>query len=162
MSIRLYFLLIGIVFFIGIDGKPSSTGKISERVNYLLNITEVENKFNNVLNAFVTSDPSLSMYKSQIMSFINKFLSFQLLRPDIVEVYSDVYTLAEINAMIKFYSSSIGKKIIEKENKVEVRLTQLVKNQLQKQMPQVIAWFQQEMNKDYSKGQVKKAIQSIL
>lgn len=162
MSIRTYFLLIGIVFFIGIDGKPSSTGKISERVNYLLNITEVENKFNNVLNAFVTSDPSLSMYKSQIMSFINKFLSFQLLRPDIVEVYSDVYTLAEINAMIKFYSSSIGKKIIEKENKVEVRLTQLVKNQLQKQMPQVIAWFQQEMNKDYSKGQVKKAIQSIL
>jgi len=162
MSIRIYFLLIGIVFFIGIKGKPLSTGKISERVNYLLNITEVEKKFNNVLNAFVTSDPSLSIYKSQIMSFINKFLSFQLLRPDIVEVYSDIYTLAEINAMIKFYSSSIGKKIIEKETKVEVRLTQLVKNQLQKQMPQVIAWFQQEMNKDYSKGQVNKVIQSIL
>jgi hypothetical protein len=162
MSIRIYFLLIGIVFFIGIEGKPLSTGKISERVNYLLNITEVEKKFNNVLDAYLTSDPSMSIYKSQIMAFINKFLSFQLLRPHIVEIYSDVYTLAEINAMIKFYSTPIGKKLVEKEAKAEIRLTQLVRNQLQKQMPQVIAWFQEEMNKDYSKSQVNKAIQSIL
>jgi hypothetical protein len=158
MSIRLYFLLIVIIFTIQIHGKPLSTGTLSARINHLLNITESEKKFNNVLNAYITSDPNLSLYKSEIMSFINKFFSFQSLRPHIVEIYRDLYTLAEINGLIKFYSSPLGKQLIEKENQAEIRLTQLIKNRLQKQMPQMMLWFQEELNKNYSKNQT---IQSI-
>jgi hypothetical protein len=159
MSVRLYFLLIGIVFFIGIEGKPVSTGKIDERINYLLNITGMEKKYNSVLYAYMNSDPSLSLYKTELTSFINKFLSFKSLRPHIVEIYRDVYTLSDINGMIKYYSSPLGQKLIEKEGKIEIRLAQLIKNQLQKQMPQIMAWFQEALNKDYSKIQSNQAIQ---
>lgn len=84
------------------------------------------------------------------MSFVKKFLSFDILRPHIIEVYNDLYTLSDINGLIKFYSSSLGKKLIEKESQAEVRLTQLVKNELEKQMPQIISWFQQALNRNNS------------
>jgi hypothetical protein len=158
MSIRLYFLLICITFFIGIKGKLAPNGKLSQRINYLLNLTESEKKFNSVLEAYITNDPSLSIYKTEIMSFVNKFLSFQSLRSHIVQIYHDLYTLSEINGLIKFYSSSLGKKLIENEIKAEIRLTQLIKNQLQKQMPQIISWFQQALSENYSNNQT---IQSI-
>ena len=163
MSIqRLSFFLILLVFVIGINSKPlASSGRLTQRINHLLNITESEKKFNNVLDAYVTSDPNLSLFKTEVLSFINKFLSFQSLRPHIVEIYRDLYTVSDINGMIKFYSSPLGKKLIEKEGKAEVRLTQLIKQQLEKQMPQIITWFQQALNKDYSTAQINQAIQSI-
>jgi hypothetical protein len=161
MSIRWYLFLLGILVFITIEGKLPANSKLSERINYLLNITETEKKFRNVLEAYITSDPNLSSFKSQVMSFINKFLSFKSLRPHIVEIYHDLYTLSDINGLIKFYSSSLGKKLIEKESKAEVRITQLIKTQLEKQMPQMMSWFQQELNRVYSKDQLNQTIQSI-
>jgi uncharacterized alpha/beta hydrolase family protein len=152
---------LGILFFVTIEGKSPAHGKLSQRINHLLNITEAEKKFNNVLEAYITSDPNLSSFKSQVMSFINKFLSFKSLRPHIVEIYRDLYTLSDIDGLIKFYSSVLGKKLIEKESKAEIRLTQLIKTQLEKQMPQIISWFQQELSRAYSTEQLNRTIQSV-
>ena len=161
MSVRLYLVIVGIILFVGIEGKPVISGKLSERINYLLNITEAERKFNSVLDAFVTSDPSLSLYKTQVLAFINKFVSFKSLRPHIVQIYGELYTLADINGIIKFYSSPLGKKMIDKEGKAEVRLVELVKTQLDKQMPQIASWFQQQLSADAANDRVNKPIKSI-
>lgn len=163
MSIRLSVFLIFAVYAFGINCKPlSSSNKLTQRINHLLNITEAEKKFNNVLNAYVTSDPNLSLYKTEIMGFVNQFLSYQSLRPHIVEIYRDLYTLADINGMIKFYTSPLGKKIVEKEGQAETRLTQLIKTQLQKQMPQIVTWFQEKLNTDYSKNQLQGTVKSVI
>ncbi len=119
--------------------KSPSTGKLSQRINHLLNITEFEKKFNDILEAFIMSDPNLFIYKSEIMSFINKFLSFKILRPHIVKIYRDLYTLSDTNGLIKFYSSPLEKKLLEKESQAQARVSQLVKNKLYEQMPQIIA-----------------------
>ncbi len=143
MSNRLYFLLLLTMFSIGIEGKALPKGRLSQRINHLLNITETEKKFNNVLETYITSDSTLSIYKSEIMTFIDKFLSFKSLRPHIVEIYRDLYTLSDIDGLIKFYASSLGKKLLEKETQAAIRLSQLIKTKLQEQMPQITSWFQQ-------------------
>lgn len=136
--------------FLLIQTKPISNSKLTSRINHLLNLTKAEEKFHNVLNAYITNDPNLSLFQGEVMSFVKKFLSFDILRPHIVEVYNDLYTLSDINGLIKFYSSPLGKKLIEKESQAEVRLAQLVKSQLEKQMPQIISWFQAALNRNSS------------
>jgi hypothetical protein len=131
------------MFLIGIEGKSLPKGRLSQRINHLLNITETEKKFNHVLETYITSDSTLSIYKSEIMTFIDKFLSFKSLRPHIVEIYRDLYTLSDIDGLIKFYASSLGKKLLEKETQAAIRLSQLIKTKLQEQMPQITSWFQQ-------------------
>jgi hypothetical protein len=159
MSIHWYILLLSILFFVRIESKSPANSKVSERINHLLNITEAEKKFKSVLEAYITNDPNLSSIKSQVMSFINKFLSFKSLRPHIVEIYRDLYTLSDINGLIKFYSTALGKRLIEKESKAEIRLTELIKSQLEKQMPQIISWFQQELTRAYSIDQLNQTLQ---
>jgi hypothetical protein len=52
--------------------------------------------------------------------------------------------------LIKFYSSPSGKKLLEKESQAQTHVSQLVKNKLHEQMPQIIAWFQQVLNSKLS------------
>ncbi|CAF0821737.1 unnamed protein product [Rotaria sordida] len=156
MSIRLYILVIVIGFLAEIEGKPTLNGKLASRVNVLLNITEAEKIYNNVLETNIISDPILSNYKSEIKSFVNKFFSFESLRPHIIEIYRDLYTLSDINGMIKFYSSPLGKKLLEKEPQAEIRLTQLIQNRLQENMPQIISWVQEKFFKNLPYDQDKK------
>ncbi|UJR10894.1 hypothetical protein I4U23_015082 [Adineta vaga] len=150
MSNRLYFVLLIVIFSIGIDCKSPTKGKITQRIHHLLNITESEKKFNDVLESHIASDPTLAAYKSEILKFINTFLSFQSLRPHIVEIYRDLYTTSDINGLIKFYSSPLGKKFLEKETQTELRLTALVEKKLQEQMPQIMSWFQQKFYESLS------------
>ncbi|CAF1417528.1 unnamed protein product, partial [Adineta steineri] len=56
MSIRLYCLIVIVVSFTSIEGKPVVDPKLTQRINRLLNITEAEKKFNTVLDAYITSD----------------------------------------------------------------------------------------------------------
>ncbi|CAF0975353.1 unnamed protein product [Rotaria sordida] len=156
MSIRLYILVIVIGFLAEIEGKPTLNGKLANRINVLLNITEAEKIYNNVLETNIISDPILSNYKSEITSFVNKFFSFESLRPHIIEIYRDLYTLSDINGMIKFYSSPLGKKLLEKEPQAEIRLTQLIQNRLQENMPQIISWVQEKFFKNLPYDQDKK------
>ncbi|CAF1612500.1 unnamed protein product [Rotaria sp. Silwood1] len=162
MSIRLYFLVIVVIIFsIGIEGKSSINGKLASRINYLLNITEAEKTYQNVLETNINSDPVLSMYKSDIMSFINKFFSFQSLRPDIIEIYRDLFTLSDINGLIKFYSSPLGKKLLEKEPQAETRLGQLIQKRVQENMPQIISWVQQKFFKNLPNNQINQEIPAL-
>ncbi|CAF0939937.1 unnamed protein product [Rotaria sordida] len=161
MSIRLYILVIVIGFLAEIEGKPTLNGKLANRINVLLNITEAEKIYNNVLETNIISDPILSNYKSEIKSFVNKFFSFESLRPHIIEIYRDLYTLSDINGMIKFYSSPLGKKLLEKEPQAEIRLTQLIQNRLQENMPQIISWVQEKFFKNLPYDQDKKETRLI-
>jgi hypothetical protein len=161
MSVRLYLVIVGIILLVGIEGKPVISEELTERINHLLDITQAEKKLNSLIDAFVTDDPTLSLYKTQILSFINKSVSFKSLRPHIVETYGELYTLSDINEMIKFYSTPLGKIIIDNADKGEVRLAQLVKTQLGKEVPQITSWIQQQLSADVSNDQVKEAIKSI-
>lgn len=151
MSFRLSFLLILIVFAVDIQCKPvPSSDKLTARINHLIDITESEKKFNTILNDFIGVDPNLALFKDDLLEFINKHLTFQSLRPLVVDIYREVYTLPEINGMIKFYSSPIGKKINEKEGKAAVLISQAVRERIQKLMPQITAWFQEKLTKGIS------------
>ncbi|CAF4925993.1 unnamed protein product, partial [Rotaria sp. Silwood2] len=152
---------IAISFLIKIEGKYSLNGKLSSRINHLLNVTESEKKYENVLETILNSDPIVSIYKSEIILFINKFFSFQSLRPYIIEIYRDLNTLSDINGVIKFYSSPLGKKLLEKESQAEIHLNQLIQKRVQENMPQIISWIQQKFLKNLPNNQINQEISAV-
>ncbi|CAF4746575.1 unnamed protein product, partial [Rotaria sp. Silwood2] len=102
-----------------------------------------------------------SIYKSEIILFINKFFSFQSLRPYIIEIYRDLNTLSDINGVIKFYSSPLGKKLLEKESQAEIHLNQLIQKRVQENMPQIISWIQQKFLKNLPNNQINQEISAV-
>ncbi len=72
MSVRLYCLVILMVFLIKIEGKPQTTGKLTQRINHFLNITSFEKDYKNMLQTFIGTDTTFKNHKKETMLFFNK------------------------------------------------------------------------------------------
>jgi hypothetical protein len=98
------------------------------------------------LETYVDNDATLDIHKNEAMLFLKKFFPFESLRPEIVQLYSEFYTLPEVNGLIEFYSSPLGKKHLATQTKTEDRVTELVEEKMVKMMPQITAWFKETFN----------------
>jgi hypothetical protein len=143
MSIRLYFVIIGVVFFIGIEGKPVINAKLNQRINHLFNITDAEKEYYEGLQEGIDKIAVLNNHKNETLVFLKKLVPFQSIRPVLIEIYAEYYTLPEINGLIKFYSSPLGKKVNAFESKVEHRIDEFVETKIAELQPQITAWFQE-------------------
>lgn len=63
--------------------------------------------------------------------------------------------------MIKFYSSKLGKKLLEKEIQAGMHITLLMIQKFQEQMPQIISWFQQLYLTNLSNNEFNETVQTI-
>ena len=58
--------------------------------------------------------PILDKYNKKMFSLVNKEMSWGKLQNDYIDIYARVFTEEEISAINNFYSSSAGKKMVEK------------------------------------------------
>ncbi|CAF1555487.1 unnamed protein product [Adineta ricciae] len=131
----------GVALWMAIDGKPIQQPKLTQRIDILLHLMKAEDSFNEAVKIAIDKIPSVSTDKSQVSTLMEKFFSYKSLRPRFVELFSKIYTLQEINAMIRFYSTPAGKSIISKEKKLLEGVIEIVQTQFAVQMPQIIAWL---------------------
>ncbi|UJR17416.1 hypothetical protein I4U23_004311 [Adineta vaga] len=144
MFIRLYLITMGIALFMATDGKPIQNQRLTQRINTLLDLIKVEKSFEEIPKMMVNYFPSMATEKSLILTAIEKFFSFKSLRPQIVELYREVYTPSEINAMIKFYSTPLGKSVADKDIKLEEGFNRILEKRFKEQQPQIEAWFSEQ------------------
>jgi len=160
MSIRISFFLIGILFFVGIESNTLSTENFDDRVNYLLDLIEPFENFNDTLTEIIANDSVLSTHKSEVMQFFNTFLSYRSLRSHIIEIYRDFYTLSDINGMIEFYSSPTGKKLLQTADQFKNRVIQLARDLLNEQKSQITVWFKKIFNDTISEDDFNQTLYS--
>ena len=68
----------------------------------------------------VQQNPSLAPYQAQMKTFLNKYMSWASLKDDMAKVYMAEFTEAELNDLIKFYQTPLGKKTVEKMPSLDV------------------------------------------
>lgn len=75
------------------------------------------------------SDSKMPAFKKEVQAEIDKFKDQQ------ADAYMKVYSKDEIDAMLKFYTSPMGKKIQAKQGKITAETAQLQQDFQQKIMP---------------------------
>jgi hypothetical protein len=58
--------------------------------------------------------PTLAPYKKIMLQFLQKYMSFESLREELVSIYVEEFTERELNEIVAFYSTPTGRKTIEK------------------------------------------------
>jgi len=138
--------MITIFFLITIEGKTQTTDKFVKRINHFLKITNVEKEYKDALQTHIKNDATLKHYENETMLFFNKFFTYKSIHPQIVQLYSEFYTLSDINGLIKFYSTPLGKKHAALESKLEKRFDELLEEKLNSMIPQMTTWFKENLN----------------
>ena len=84
----------------------------------------------------------------KIMDLMRKELSWEKLRPEFEKLYAETYSLEELNGLIKFYESPVGKKFIQKQPEMQRKSMLMMQQLIMKIMPKIQALtrqMQQEM-----------------
>ena len=94
-------------------------------------------------------DQELAIKNQQkIMDLMQKELSWENIRPEFEKLYSETYSAEELNGLIKFYESPVGKKFIQKQPEMQKKSMLMMQKLIMKIMPKIqvlTKQMQQEM-----------------
>ena len=104
----------------------------------------MEQSMSQMLDIQLQQNPALAPYKGVMMEFLNKNMSYESLKPDLVKMYSEEFTSSELREINAFYSTDVGKKSIEKMPKLMMQGGQLGATRVQENINDLQAMIQAE------------------
>jgi hypothetical protein len=79
-----------------------------------LNMREMMDKgIQQVLEMQIRQQPAIAPYRQTMLEFLQKYMSWDTLEGDLVKLYTDTFTEDEINQLIAFYDTPVGKKAVK-------------------------------------------------
>ena len=81
--------------------------------------------------------------QNKIMDLMKKELSWENLKPEFEKLYAETYSAEELNGLLKFYQSPLGKKFIEKQPEMQRNTMLMVQQMMMRVMPKVQALTRQ-------------------
>ena len=67
-----------------------------------------------MLDAQIKQRPDLAPYRNVIKTFFERYMSYDVLKPDIISLYEAEFTAKELKEVRRFYQTSAGRKVIQK------------------------------------------------
>ena len=104
----------------------------------------MEQSMSQMLDIQLQQNPALAPYKGVMMEFLNKNMSYESLKPDLVKMYSEEFTSSELREINAFYSTNVGKKSIEKMPKLMMQGGPLGATRVQENINDLQAMIQAE------------------
>lgn len=73
----------------------------------------LEQSMEQMLDVQINNNPSLAPFRSVMLTFFKKYMSYESLKPDIIRIYADAFTAQELKDIRDFYGSKTGQKAIK-------------------------------------------------
>jgi hypothetical protein len=105
--------------------------------------TVLENSIDQMLEIQMKQNPVLVPYKQVMKKFFSKYMSYQSLKPDLVQIYAETFTKKELDEITAFYSTPTGQKAIAKIPELISKGAQLGAKRVNDHLPEL-----QQMIKD--------------
>jgi len=93
---------------------------------------------------------NMEEFNRSMMELVSRELSWENLKVPFINIYAESFTTEELDAMIKFYESPIGKKLLDKQPELQQKAMQLVQSIMMRLMPEM-----EKMAKEFAEKQKK-------
>lgn len=88
--------------------------KTAEELLSIVGIEQnLEKSIDQMLAVQLQQNPAMEPYKEIMRKYLNKYMSYETLKPDLVAIYAETFTTSELNELVAFYKSKTGRKVIE-------------------------------------------------
>lgn len=93
---------------------PSAESE-AEKLFNMIGMAEVfDQTINQMLDIEIQQNPSLEPFRNVMIEFFHKHMSYEVLKPDLLKLYTETFTAEELEEITVFYSTSTGQKTIQK------------------------------------------------
>ena len=108
-------LLLSLLVVSGLSFADSDSKKEAENLLNMMGMKDaLEQSIEQTLQVQMQQNPTLVPFKNVMMQFFQKHMSYESLKPDMVQIYANAFTASELKELIAFYRTPTGKKTIEK------------------------------------------------
>ncbi len=97
-----------------------------------------------MLNIQLEQNPEIVPYRQVMLDFLNKHMSYESLKPELIRIYADTFTAAELREINAFYATKTGRKTIEKMPVLTEQGAQLGAARVQANIEELEAMIQAE------------------
>ncbi len=101
-----------------------------------------------MLDAMMKSAPALEQHKDLVRDFLNQYLSWDSLQPDLVTMYVATFSQQELNDMAAFYSTPSGQKAIRVLPALMQQGAALGQHRVQEHLPELQEKIKNRLNQD--------------
>ena len=145
MNFSIVFVLITALSMSSMSLADAASEKEAEKLLDMVGTQAVmEQSMSQMLDIQLQQNPALAPYKGVMMEFLNKNMSYESLKPDLVKMYSEEFTSSELREINAFYSTDVGKKSIEKMPTLMMQGGQLGATRVQENIGDLQAMIQAE------------------
>lgn len=94
---------------------------------------------NQMLDMQIKQNPAIAPYQQEMKDFFGKYMSWPVLKDDMVSIYMGEFTEPELNELNKFYQTPVGKKSIQRMPALLAKGSELGQKRVQEHLPELQA-----------------------
>jgi uncharacterized protein len=92
----------------------------------------------------IQQNPQLGLYEQVLQRFVEKYMSWESLRPDLIALYTQAFTEDELREIVAFYQSPVGQKAIKAIPTLMAQGGQIGVKRIQEHLPELQAMIAEE------------------
>ncbi len=112
----------------------------------LLTLMGMEKQFSQLVDQMlqvqVQQNPAIAPYEKEMRDFLNKYMSWPSLKEDMIKVYVEQFTEAELKQLADFYRTPIGQKMVRIMPTLVAKGAEIGQKRVQEHLPELQAAIQ--------------------
>ncbi len=97
---------------------PTATASQTAAAIELLKAIKLESSLPNtsaaMIDSEITRNPGMSPYRDVMLDWLKKYMTWSSMQPELVKLYTDTYSEAELKELAAFYRTPVGQKSLAK------------------------------------------------
>ena len=106
--------------------------------------TAFEQSIEQMLQIQVQQNPALIPYQGVMLQFFSKHMSYESLKPQMIDLYAEVFTASELKDINSFYATPTGKKTLKEMPELLTRGAQIGAQRVQDNIQELQNMIQAE------------------
>ncbi|RSK46832.1 DUF2059 domain-containing protein [Hymenobacter rigui] len=98
------------------------------------NLTE---SIDRMLAVQIEQNPGMKAVEPEMRAYLNKYMSWNAMKEDMVQLYAREFSEKELKELAKFYQTSIGRKTIEKMPQLMAASMEIGQRRMQEHLPEL-------------------------
>jgi hypothetical protein len=127
--------LVVVLALTGPDGIYAGPDEQRQAVARLFELTHmqrlIEESVDGVIALQIAQNPALAEHRDALRAFLEKYIGWQALKEDLMTMYLQAFTEAELDEMNAFYSSTTGQKVLQRLPELVQQRNRLAMQRLQ-------------------------------
>ena len=132
------------------EASEAAAANFFKALNYRVQYQKTIDK---LIDAQISQQPILKPYRAEMHAFLNKYMSWDSIKDEMIKLYGETFTAAELEELTRFYATPLGQKSLQKMPELMAKASILGQQRVQAHEQEFVDMIEAARKKREAEGQ---------